>query len=42
MSIQEKEAESPNLRELEEPIHPAEKTMKHKGEMQGISSHKLG
>jgi hypothetical protein len=37
-----KEAESPNLYEPEDPVHPSGKTMRHKGKMQGISSHKLG
>jgi hypothetical protein len=42
MSIQGKEAKSPNLHEPEDPILPAGKTMKHEGKMHRISSHKLG
>jgi hypothetical protein len=42
MSIQEREAQSPNLREPKEPIHPVGKTMKHEGKTQEVSSHKPG
>jgi hypothetical protein len=41
-SRQKKEGESPNLREREDPVHPAGKITRHKGKMHGISSHKLG
>jgi hypothetical protein len=40
-SRQEKEGESPNLREPEDPVHRAGKITRHKEKMHRISSHKL-
>jgi hypothetical protein len=42
MSKQEKEGESLNLHEPEDPVHPTGKITSHKGKLHGISSHKLG